>query len=204
MSVSFPSSPVVTSKASTSSARLAATSSFFKVFFSETVISCDAGMFICPDATPLLGKDRDEDEDALFSSVERFFSSSSPLFPLSPLFSFTTSASAAMNSSYANTPTACERFKEVGPEAPVYFRDLRQSRACPAVGIATHACACAISSFVSPVRSFPKSTATFPRFDSLINICAATRAVTNGTFPLGLAVVAMTKVQSESASKCVS
>ena len=109
-----------------------------------------------------------------------------------------------MNISYASTPTACDRFRLVGPVPPVYLRLRLHSVPCPAVGMATHACACASSSLVRPVRSLPKSTATLPRLASRASISAATLAVTSGTFPRGLAVVAMTNVQSEIASSAVS
>ena len=58
---------------------------------------------------------------------------------------------------------------------PVTSSDFLHSWPWPAVGMATHACACANSSFVNPVRSFPNSTATFPRLASSANIFAATR-----------------------------
>eukprot|EP00982_Pelagococcus_subviridis_P005672 29778-Pelagococcus_subviridis.AAC.4 len=101
-----------------------------------------------------------------------------------------TTSSAARNISYAITPTACERFKLVGPVPPVYLSDFRHRDPCPAVGIATAACAVPSSSFVSPVRSFPNSTATLPRFASAARSFAAFRAVTRGTFSRGRAVVA--------------
>ena len=138
-------------------------------------MSCAFGTFIAPSATP------------------RYASSASAR-----------AASAAMNSSYARTPTACDRLSDVGPVPPVYLSDSRHKVPWPAVGIATHACACASSSFVKPVRSFPNKTATLPRRASSTSIRAAVRAVTNGTFPRGRAVVAMTNVQSARASMCVS
>ena len=53
----------------------------------------------------------------------------------------TATSSAAMNISYANTPTAWERLRLVGPVPPVYLSDFLHSWPWPAVGMATHACA---------------------------------------------------------------
>ena len=153
------------------------------MFFSPTVMSCEAGRSMRPALTPLGADSPSPGTDP--GTVSR-------------------AASAAMNISYASTPTACDRFRLVGPVPPVYLRLRLHSVPCPAVGMATHACACASSSLVRPVRSLPKSTATLPRLASRASISAATLAVTSGTFPRGLAVVAMTNVQSAMASSAVS
>mmetsp|Transcript_1983 Transcript_1983/g.6470 ORF Transcript_1983/g.6470 Transcript_1983/m.6470 type:complete len:333 (-) Transcript_1983:46-1044(-) len=116
---------------------------------------------------------------------------------------FASSPLIAINISYPIIPTACDRFKLVGPVPPVYFKLLRHNFPAPAVGMATAACAHARSSFVSPVRSLPNKIATFPRLASSATRSAASRAVINGVPLRGRAVVANTKVQSFSASSLV-
>ena len=70
--------------------------------------------------------------------------------------------------------------------------------------MATAACAQLNSSFVNPVRSFPNSTATFPRFASSRTLSAASLAVISGVPLLGLAVVANTNEHPRSASSASS
>mmetsp|Transcript_4049 Transcript_4049/g.15618 ORF Transcript_4049/g.15618 Transcript_4049/m.15618 type:complete len:289 (+) Transcript_4049:257-1123(+) len=133
-----------------------------------------------------------------FSSTVRSFAFSGKISP------FVASPPHAMNISYANMPTACDKFKLVGPVPPVYFKLLRQILPAPAVGMATAACAQLNSSFVNPVRSFPNSTATFPRFASSRTLSAASLAVISGVPLLGLAVVANTNEHPRSASSASS
>ena len=74
--------------------------------------------------------------------------------------------------SYAHTPTACDRLRDVGPTPPVYrlvfffvFFSLlpdASGTSNPAVGIITPTFANASSSFVKPVASFPNRIATLP------------------------------------------
>ena len=111
-------------------------------------------------------------------------------------------------SSYARTPTACERLRLVGPAPPVYFcferlRALARISSWPAVGIITPRFARRSSSLVRPVASLPNTTATRPRFAASATRDAASRASTTGRFSRGRAVVAATKTTSSRASSAV-
>ena len=87
----------------------------------------------------------------------------------------------ASNSSYASTPTAMDRLSEVGPFAPVYrlrlFAALTDAL-LPAVAIITPRFARLSSSFVKPVASLPKTTATFSPRDAC-SLSAAAAAFTS-------------------------
>ena len=133
--------------------------------------------------------------------------------------------------SYAHTPTACDRFRDVGPTPPVYrlvfflfflVTPDASGTSNPAVGIITPTFANASSSFVKPVASFPNRIATLPSFvkaeiekdedeeedasfaSTFASTRHASRMETIGKFSRGRAVVAATKTQSATARAAVS
>ena len=82
-------------------------------------------------------------------------------------------SSAAMNVSYGRIPTACERFRLVGPVPPVCPAPPAQARPGQARRRDRHRASFRLRHLLvraRPVRSFPNNTATFPRLTSSASI----------------------------------